>query len=190
MATELKGLITLFNMTYLKKIIVYKIFFSFMLFVSQLLPKSLSQKLIKFLLEINNKFVLSNTKYRPKNVLLLLPKCLQYFNCNKNIISSIENCVRCGKCKIKNILELKEKYEIELKVATGGKLAKKYVEELNPDFIVAVACEPELMLGIKEVIMLYDVITIPNIIVDKPCINTDVEVEQIESYLKLLVKQR
>lgn len=168
-------------------LLFYKLYFPFINWLSTLLPKKLKVKILKEILELNNKYVLKNKK-DTKKILILLPRCLQYFNCENNIISSIENCRLCGRCKIKNIIGFKEKYNVDIKVASGGELAKLFVEQSNPDFIIAVACEPELILGIKEVSP-YRVLAITNIIKEKPCINTDVEIDKIEEFLKILVDQ-
>ena len=37
-----------------------------------------------------------------------------------------------------------------LKIATGGTLARKYVKDLRPDLIIAVACKRDLISGIKD----------------------------------------
>jgi hypothetical protein len=167
---------------------IYKKLFSLFIFLSQLLPKKLSLKFVSFIIDKNNKNVLKKLNKSPNKILVLLPKCLQYFSCDKNIIESIDNCLQCGRCKIKDILELSKKYSLDIKVAPGGQIAKMYVEQMKPDIVLAVACESELMLGIKAVNN-YDVVAIPNIIVDKPCVNTDVEIKKIEDVIKNLINK-
>ena len=164
---------------------MYKKLFSFVIFLTQVLPKKMSLKLLNFVIDKNNKIVLKNFKNKPNKILLLLPKCLQYFSCDKNIIESVDNCQQCGRCKIKDILQISKKYNLNLKVAPGGHLAKMYVEQINPDIVIAVACQFELIVGLKEVSN-YDVIAIPNIIVEKPCVNTDVEIKKIESFIQYI----
>lgn len=171
-----------------------KLIYKIILLLSNLLPKSSKIKLYKWLISVNNKHVLKGIKKNKNDktnygILILLPRCLQYSKCEKDIISSIENCRMCGKCKIKDIIELSEKYDVKIKVATGGRLAKKIIEENKPDYIVAVACETELVLGINEVIS-YNVLAIPNIITDQPCINTDVEIKKIEEFINYITLNR
>ncbi len=167
------------------KFIFYYLFLPLVSTVALLNPLRNKYKILNWIIKLNNKIILNSKTTSIKNVLILLPRCLQYFHCNYNLIYSIDNCHSCGKCKIKDILKLKEKYGIEIKVASGGNLAKMFVKEVNPDYIIAVACRPELILGIKEVYP-YKVVGIPNIIVNKPCINTDVELSEIENILKRL----
>ncbi len=164
----------------------YKIYFSFIIWLTNFLPKKFRNNILNNLLLWNNRIILSR-KGKVKNILILLPRCLQYFKCEHNVISSVDNCKLCGKCKIKDIMEIKENYGLkDVKVAPGGKIAKMFVEEINPDYIIAVACEMELILGIKEVFP-YKVLAVNNIIVNKPCINTDVEIEKIETFVKKLL---
>lgn len=166
----------------------YKIYFPFLIWLTNFLPKKSKNKILNNLLLWNNNIILSKKENeKPKNILILLPRCLQYFKCEHNIIASVENCQLCGKCKIKDIIKIKEKYNLrDVKVVSGGKLAKMFVEQIKPDYIIAVACEIELILGIKEVFP-YRVLAVNNIIIDKPCINTDVEIEKIENFIKQLL---
>jgi len=78
---------------------------------------------------------------------------------------------------------LGEKYNIIMKVATGGRLAKRMVNEISPDVVIAVACERELCEGIFSVYPL-PVYGIPNIRLSGPCINTTVDVNSVEKVLK------
>lgn len=167
------------------RIIFYRFYFPTIVWFSYFLPKKVRNKVLNFLIIQNNNFMIDEKNGKIEKILVLLPRCLQYFKCEHNIISSIENCKLCGRCKIKDIVNLKEKYNLDIKVAPGGNLAKYFVEEVRPDYVIAVACELELILGIKEVFP-YKVLAVPNIIVEKPCINTDVEVENIEKFIKLL----
>lgn len=173
--------------TQFKKLFFYNVFYPTTFWISQLLPKKISFYIIDWLLNQNNKIVLANIHKTPKKILILLPKCLQYFHCDKNLIASIDNCIKCGKCKIKDIIQLKQRYKIELKIVPGGEMAKSVVKELKPEYVIAVACKPELLAGLKSVHN-YNVVVIPNTIVEKPCINTDVEIKKIENFISKVIK--
>ncbi len=164
----------------------YKIFLPIIIWLINFKNTKKKYFILNKLINLNNKIVLNSQKNKARNVLILLPRCLQYFDCSHNIISSVENCKSCGKCKIKDIIKLSEKYCVNLKVAPGGSLAKVFIKQINPDYIIAVACWVELMLGIKEVYP-YKVLAVANIIVNQPCINTDVKVEEIEDILQKIV---
>jgi hypothetical protein len=120
-----------------------------------------------------------------KKLLLLLPHCLQWNECDRRLAGNILNCAGCGKCDIKNILTLGEKYGIVIKVATGGRLAQRFVREINPDLILAVACERELVEGVSAIWPKRSAVVIldrPN----GPCINTRVEIAAIDEWLKFI----
>ncbi|MFQ3675161.1 MAG: DUF116 domain-containing protein [Endomicrobiia bacterium] len=171
----------------MKRYFFYKLILPVTIWLSSFFNKRKHLLILRKIVDLNNNLVLNDRKTGNKKILLLLPRCLQYFDCNCNIISSISNCRSCGKCKIKEIISLNEKYNLEIKVVPGGNLAKMFVKETDPGYIIAVACDVELILGIKEVYP-YKVLAVSNIIVDKPCINTDVKVENIEYFLQKIAR--
>jgi len=134
---------------------------------------------------VNNRLVLHqclNGK-RPERILLLMPHCLQYSECPVKITYRVENCKRCGKCVIKDLLEISEKYGTALRVATGGTIARRIVIETKPELIIAVACERDLTSGIQDTTPL-PVYGIFNRRPHGPCFNTQVDVKEIEAILK------
>lgn len=133
---------------------------------------------------MNNSLVTSQQlKVRPDRILILLPHCLQLFDCEIKVTGDINKCVRCGRCDIKGLAELAEKYQIDISVATGGTLARKVIIEKKPKLVVAVACERDLTSGIKDCYPL-PVIGVLNDRPFGPCFNTHVDVEKIEEALK------
>jgi len=72
---------------------------------------------------------------------------------------------------------------IDVKIATGGTLARKYVKDLRPDLIIAVACKRDLISGIRdaEPFLVYGVF---NKIKNESCINTTVAIEDIYAILE------
>ncbi len=133
---------------------------------------------------MNNSLVLSQKlRVLPDRVLILLPHCLQLFDCEIKVTGDINKCIRCGRCDIKGLAELAEKYRIDISVATGGTLARKVIIEKRPKLVVAVACERDLTSGIKDCYPL-PVIGILNDRPFGPCFNTQVDVEKIEAALQ------
>jgi len=125
--------------------------------------------------------------FEPEQILMLLPHCLQYSLCKYRITFDQDNCVRCGQCDIAELLKLRDKYGVHMAIATGGTLARKIIKDIKPHFILAVACEQDLSLGI------YDVNSIPvygilNERPEGPCINTRVPLEKIEESLRNFIK--
>lgn len=140
-------------------------------------------------LRFNNKIVLKRLKNRKINkISILLPHCLQKDSCSFKITSKIENCKKCGKCDIAEILKLKEKYSnIDIKVATGGTLARLYLKEYKPDLVLAVACKRDLISGIKDSFPL-PVYGVFNEIIGSPCIDTKVSVQHITKVIEEVEK--
>ena len=116
-------------------------------------------------------------------VLILLPHCLQLSDCEIKVTGNIKKCIRCGRCDIKGLAELSDKYRIDISVATGGTLARKVIIEKKPKLGGAVACERDLTSGIKDCYPL-PVIGILNERPFGPCFNTRVDVEKIDQALR------
>ena len=136
---------------------------------------------------MNNSLVQSQRLLvKSDRILILLPHCLQLFDCEIKVTGSIHKCIRCGKCDIKGLAELAEKYRIDISVATGGTLARKVIIEKKPKLVVAVACERDLTSGIKDCYPL-PVIGILNDRPFGPCFNTRVDVEKIDAALRTVV---
>lgn len=145
------------------------------------------RQLEKFFISINNKVLEADEKkYENKEIVLLLPHCLQDSSCAVNITHDINNCKRCGKCDISPLIGLSEKYGIKLIVVTGGTAARAQLSKIKPSAVVAVACERDLASGINDVkgIPVYGVLNMrPN----GPCNNTKVDITKIEEKIKRLI---
>jgi uncharacterized protein len=132
-------------------------------------------------IEVNNNLVRSNSHgSTPKKILILLPHCIQDFDCQIKITGNIRNCKGCGKCEIKDLIELSDQYGIKIAVATGGTLARRIIVENRPDAIVAVACELDLTSGILDSYPI-PVVGILNERPHGPCINTKVDIQKVKS---------
>jgi hypothetical protein len=136
---------------------------------------------------MNNSLVTSQRLHvKPDRILILLPHCLQLFDCEIKVTGDIGKCVRCGRCDIRGLAELAERYKIDISVATGGTLARKVIIEKRPKLVVAVACERDLTSGIKDCYPL-PVIGILNDRPFGPCFNTSVDVSKIEESLQAVL---
>ena len=135
-------------------------------------------------IEINNQLVLAQ-HYRttPDKLLLLMPHCLQFHECQFRITGSTVHCKRCGKCPIKGLVELSEKYGVGLAVATGGTLARRIIVDRRPRLIIAVACERDLSSGIQDSYPL-PVFGVLNSRPYGPCYDTLVDLDRVEEALK------
>ncbi|CCO07184.1 DUF116 domain-containing protein [Desulforamulus hydrothermalis] len=135
-----------------------------------------TDKIKNSFIEVNNELVRTNQQaLRPEQILLLAPHCLQESHCPHKVTHDINNCRRCGKCKVADLLMLRDKYGIRVGVATGGTLARKFVKEYRPRAIVAVACERDLASGIQD----CSPIPVLGVLNDRPygpCFNTSVNI--------------
>ena len=135
-------------------------------------------------ISINNIFVNDlKLKVSFSDILVLIPHCIQNYNCNIKVTSDFIACKECGKCNISELKKLKNKYGCNLAIATGGTIARKKVKEFNPKYIIAVACERDLISGILD-IKSIPVFGLLNERPNGPCINTTVDISKIENQLK------
>ena len=170
--------------------IVAKVLFPFMILMGRLVGVS-KEKVQQSFIELNNHLVRSNQhRTRPNRLLILLPHCIQDFDCQIKITGNIKNCEGCGKCEIKDLIELSDQYQVKMAVATGGTLARRIIVENRPEAIVAVACELDLTSGIQDSYPI-PVIGILNERPNGPCINTKVDIQKVrDAILDFLEPQR
>lgn len=162
--------------------IVAKVLFPFMILMGRLVGVS-KERVQQSFIELNNHLVLSNRhRTRPNKLLILLPHCIQDFDCQVKITGNIRNCKGCGKCEIKDLIELSDRYQVKIAVATGGTLARRIIVDNRPEAIVAVACELDLTSGIQDTYPI-PVIGILNDRPHGPCINTKVDIQRVKQAL-------
>jgi len=160
--------------------IVAKVLFPFMILMGRLVGVS-KERVQQSFIELNNHLVRSQTqRTSPRRLLILLPHCIQDFDCQIKITGNIENCKGCGKCKIKELIDLSNQYHVKIAVATGGTLARRIIVENRPDAIVAVACELDLTTGIQDSYPI-PVIGILNDRPNGPCMNTEVNIQKVKN---------
>ncbi len=140
-------------------------------------------------IKVNNELVRSEAqRYKPEDVLLLMPHCLQSSRCNMRLTYDILNCKRCGKCPIKGLIELSERYGVHLAIATGGTIARRIVVQTRPKVILAVACERDLASGIQDTYPI-PVFGVLNERPHGPCLDTFVSLERLENALLLFLEK-
>ena len=118
-------------------------------------------------------------KCPPNSLLILFPHCIQYSKCPQKITLDLGECKRCGKCKVKNLIELAEKYGVQIAVASGGRVALQRVKSEEIRGVVAVACEKELRIGLMAA-MPKAIMAVPNLRPHGYCKDTDVTMEEVE----------
>lgn len=148
--------------------------------------KNKKESFQKFIISLNNKLV-KKERSHTKKILLLLPHCLQINECNIRLTYNINNCERCGRCEIKDLIQIADENLLELFVATGGSLARRIITEIKPEAVVAVACENDLSSGIVDTYPL-PVLGITNERPFGPCLNTSVDLAKVKEAIEFFGK--
>ena len=137
-------------------------------------------------ISINNMVVKHQLQKKSSNkVLMLLPHCMQNKDCSQRITEDIKNCRRCGCCKVGEVADMAERLNINVVVSKGGTAARNSVKEYRPEFILAVACERELVSGIGDVGRIPAI----GVINQRPngyCTNTTVDIAELRTALQEL----
>ncbi len=172
----------LFMTNWLRKIVV-KYQFPAIISIGKLVGIDHDQLQQSFIV-LNNQLVEAKKLRVPaEKTMILLPHCIQMFDCSIKITGDVKKCIRCGKCDISGLLELANAYGIDMAVATGGTLARKLIVEKRPKLIIAVACERDLTSGIRDSYPL-PVIGVLNQRPNGPCFNTHILLPDVEQALK------
>lgn len=132
-------------------------------------------------------FMKSRIKVPAKKLLVLSPHCLQLATCPHKITRDPNNCKRCGKCNIGDLMKLSEEMGFVFFVATGGTLARQVVIENRPQAVLAIACERDLMSGIQDVYPL-PAVGVLNIRPNGPCYNTRVDMDEVKKTLSQIIE--
>ena len=146
------------------------------------------QTLDRLVVSLNNLSVKGRrTRVKAEELLVLLPSCLQAANCKQNVVGDLANCERCGRCKIGPLLDLCDRYGVEVAMARGGRVAVELARQKRIRAIVAVACEKELRSGIFACLP-KSVIAVTNLRPNGPCNETDVDLDKVEQAIRWLTR--
>lgn len=106
-------------------------------------------------------------KLNADRLLVLLPRCLRK-EARNQIISKIDGDA------------------VKILTAGGGEEAREAIMKYQPTFILALACERDLMSGLKDIAEKIPVIAIPNKRPEGPCKNTHISVRELDEALKFI----
>jgi hypothetical protein len=143
----------------------------------------------RFFIDLNNRIAMREIKSKPEKILLLMPHCLQFSECEYRVTGREIKCKMCGQCEIKDLMEIAAEYNVELSIATGGTMARNIIKRLHPDIIIATACERDLMSGLRDTTSL-PVIGILNERPNGPCIDTRVDIKKITKLIDSLKRMK
>jgi hypothetical protein len=149
----------------------------------------LGKKLNNIIIGVNNFLRGRKPKHlAPEKVMLLFSHCLQNSKCPQKIINDLAECKRCGKCTVKDILEISERYGIKCAVASGSEMALEKINSAKEvSTIVAIACEKELAGGIKAIFP-KKVLAVPNTRPHGPCKDCGVDIKNVEAFLSRVIQ--
>jgi len=119
-------------------------------------------------IKVSNSLILATRwKISKSKILILLPRCLR---------RPIQ----------KQIISIANKYQCLIYTVPGGELARKIIAEQKPCAVIGVACERDLVSGIRDVHHI-PVIGIPNQRPEGPCKNTTVDYQKIEDAVRFFL---
>lgn len=167
--------------------VVLKVYYPLLMLLGAFM-KGKKSRFQTHIIRLNNALVRRNS-HSAKKILLLLPHCIQNSKCDIRLTFDLFKCKRCGQCKVRDLIELAERNEISISLATGGTIARKVVKEIRPDAIVAVACERDLSSGIVDTYPI-PVIGIENQRPFGPCIDTTVDLEKVRDAVEWFLRDR
>jgi len=166
-----------------------KLFLPLMVLLGRLLGIDKEHIRLSFI-SVNNELVQAEAgRYAPKDILLLMPHCLQNSRCARRLTYDINNCERCGLCPIAGLLGLYDTYGVNLAIATGGTIARRIVVQMRPKLIIAVACHRDLSSGIQDTYPL-PVYGVLNDRPHGPCLDTTVALELVETMLHRFIDDK
>jgi len=123
------------------------------------------------MIKINNALIyITRDKFKSENLLVLLPRCF-------------EKTIR------EKVLDITQKYKCQVFIATGGSSARQIVAKVNPDAIIGVACERDLISGMSDSKKTIPIIAIPNRRPNGPCKDTNIDIEELEKAIRFMLKQ-
>jgi uncharacterized protein len=123
-------------------------------------------------IKMHNIMVRSHAKrLKADTFLILLPRCLE-------------------KETRKQVIERANGSSIQVVTAGGGEEARRAVSQYKPSLILAIACERDLISGIRDVAKKIPVLAIPNKRPEGPCKNTHVQLEDLDEALRFLIESR
>lgn len=103
-------------------------------------------------------------------LLVLIPRCL-------------------SKQALDGVLEIAGRYEVPVFVATRGQLARRVIRERRPRAVVAVACERDMMTGLRDVAGKLPVLGLTMQLPNGPCRDAAIDLGQMEKWVQGLIAQ-
>jgi hypothetical protein len=95
---------------------------------------------------------------------------------------------RClSKETLDGVLDIAGRYEVPVFVATRGQLARRVIRERRPRAVVAVACERDMMTGLRDVAGKLPVLGLTMQLPNGPCRDAVLDLEVMDRWVRSLV---
>ncbi len=101
-------------------------------------------------------------------LLVLIPRCL-------------------SKGALDGVLAIAGRYDVPVFVATRGQLARRVIRERRPRAVVAVACERDMMTGLRDVAGKLPVLGLTMRLPNGPCRDAELDLERMDVWVRGLV---
>ena len=121
-----------------------------------------------FVLVHNALVRINGQRIEPGRILILLPRCLT-------------------KEQIREANSMASEYGVGVAVVAGGELARQRIRERRPHAVIGVACERDLMSGIRDVRGRLCVLGIPNTRPHGPCKDTHIELDELRRAVEFYI---
>jgi hypothetical protein len=119
-------------------------------------------------IKVSNAIAIASLRAKlERKVLILLPRCL-------------------SPQSRKRVLEICARYPVAVRTVAGGEAAREHVKQLAPDAVIGIACERDLVSGIRDVAARIPVFGIPNIRPEGPCKGTYIDYGDLEETLRFV----
>src|SRR5205814_1034570 len=96
-------------------------------------------------------------------LLVLIPRCL-------------------SKGALDGVLAIAGRYDVPVFVATRGQLARRVIRERRPRAVVAVACERDMMTGLRDVAGKLPVLGLTMRLPNGPCRDAELDLERMDAW--------
>jgi hypothetical protein len=98
-------------------------------------------------------------------LLILIPRCL-------------------SKQSLDGVLEIAGRYEVPVFVATRGQLARRVIRERRPRAVVAVACERDMMTGLRDAAGKLPILGLTMRLPSGPCRDASLDLAKMEEWIR------
>src|SRR5574342_279734 len=107
---------------------------------------------------------------------------------NGELLVLIPRCL--SKQALDGVLEIAGRYDVPVFVATRGQLARRVIRERRPRAVVAVACERDMMTGLRDVAGKLPVLGLTMQLPNGPCRDATIDLQQMEKWVQGLVAEQ